>query len=223
MLVDYVDNILPPGEADAVTLHLPGCALCSREVEILRKSLEPEAAQPANAGSESRIRERFRRFLLRQERATAHWSEPRHYLAAVLAAAVLILLYPAYLGLKQMMPRVLPADPAAYVVRLEAPTRDPSARVPVIHPDPHAEYLGLMFFVPLPELDQPNLDCRLERGGRVVHVTRNLASFDRLGNFLLLIRRNSLPAGHDYLLTVSAPGNAALTWRFPFALEPRGP
>ena len=219
-LVDFVDNALPASEADAVAQHLPGCELCSREVAVLRQSLNADPQDNAgDAGGETRMRERFRRFLLRQEGTKAHWYVPRSFITAALAASVLILLYPAYLGLKQMLPRVMPADPAAHIVRLQPVTRDANAQAPVIRPDKDAHYLGLMFFVPVWEPQSAKLDCRLRHGGRDVQATRNLGSFDELGNYLLLIRMSSLESGGDYVLTVARAGDAAREWQFPFTIE----
>ena len=216
VLVDYVDRVLPQGEAEAVEKHLPGCALCTREVEILRNSLESQAPPTADAWSESRIRDRFHRFLVLQERAFR--PAQRQYLVSTLAAAVLILLYPAYLGVKQMLPRMLPAEPTAQVVRLDSRMRDAGVRASLIRRDRHAQYLGLIFFVPLPQDTPARLDCRLQLDGRIVHATQNLAGFDDLGNYLLLIPQSAVAEDTDYLLTVTPSGDSSRSWQFPFTL-----
>jgi hypothetical protein len=228
VLIGFVDHALPPADADCVEQHLLVCGLCAHEAVLLRQSLNADLQEPEkDTAREERMRDRFHRFLEQQERAAAPRSGLPRWLAGVAAAVVLLLLYPAHLGLRQMLPRVMPAANSAHIVRLDPALRNATQQAPVIRPDKNVFYLGLMFFVPIPEPltaeAQVKLDCRLQRGGRVVYATGNISSFDGLGNFLLMIPLRSLEAGPDYVLTVMLAGNAARAWQFPFFLETHSP
>jgi hypothetical protein len=218
-LAGFVDNSLPKAEADKIAHHLIVCGLCAHEAAVLRQSLNPELQAAGDEGARAaRVGERFRRFLLQQDRTAPPRRGLPRMLAAVAAAVILLLLYPAYLGLRQLLPGMIPAETSVHIVRLEPALRDAGA-APSIQARRNAYYLGLMFFVPLPGSLPAQLDCRLQRGGRIVHAVRNLESFDGLGNFLLMVPFQSLETTQDYLLTVSASGDASRTWQFRFFLE----
>ena len=227
-LVRYVEQALPAAEVDSLAQHLLLCGSCAHDEAVLRQSLDPGLPDAGKEGArEERIQARFRLFLQQHKQTTSRAGFPR-FPAAAAAAIILLLLYPAYLGLRQMLPRVVPAAPAAHIARLDSALRNATPQVPVIRPDKNAFYLGLMFFVPIPEARLPEsplakLDCRLQRGSRVVYATGNIGSFDGIGNFLLMIPLSSLEAGPDYVLTVAQTGNPAREWQFLFALETRPP
>ncbi len=178
-------------------------------LKILAELLALEKGE-SRARSSLQFRAEPRRFRLR-----------RFFLGPAFAYLLaLLLIYPAYLGLK-WLGEDRPAASTLQIIELQQAERTagPSLQVKL---EPGARSFALSFFIPI----EPGLERRYElalfdASGRLVASVKGVRSWDGLGNFLLLCDTNQFPPG-NYRLVVKeeekeGPGRAEFT--FPFSLR----
>lgn len=218
-LVRAVENSLPADARTDIAGHLAVCGLCANEARMLREAENPGSPDPqVLKSSEKRIREKVHRLL-------NHAAGPRsrtavlRVIAAALAVMVLLLAYPAYVGLKQILPGDSSAEMGSMeVIKLESAVRRSTLPAATAFEQPAGDSVGLMFFVPIQGSPGVNYDCQIRRGAATLHEVHGIKSFDGLGNFLLTLRARHLTPSPDYLLIVTESGANAREWQFPFTI-----
>jgi anti-sigma factor ChrR (cupin superfamily) len=217
-------------ENASIRAHLELCQSCAAEVETLRKINASLAADTGHAADEAQtpqsfsglsgILHRFRWFVMTGSPVPAY-------------IVVLILIVPAYLGVRQLL---APGEPTGIVVdstsiravdspfRLSADGERGDQERPVFQVTKGSEF-ALLFEVPIAEDSNLRYDAELlgpER--RRVWEQPGLESIDRFGTFLIVIGAPGLPSGAHTLLLHERDlraGQIRHTFRFSFGLEIR--
>jgi len=219
-LVAFVEETLPPEDRRRIDDHLVLCGSCSCEVRILRQAESADDLRhvPPSRAERNRMRRRFDRVLRGKSAAGSRPPELPGRMAFVMAAAILVLLYPAYIGFKQLIPGVAPVTGSIDVIHLEPAVRGAVGAAPEETPAPRGEWTGLMFWVPARNSPNVFYDCRILSGTATVFSARRIESFDGFGNFLVVIRASDLKPDAAYELVVNETGAERGEWRFPFRI-----
>jgi hypothetical protein len=217
-LVAFQKGTLADELAGKVKAHVELCSLCQKELRVLEKferwAEAVEIEEPADWPEiERRGRERFSAFLeLRAKKkrepepAPGIWKKVRAALAHPALAYLLLaaLAYPAYRGLfrkPEVVTRVVPEKqivekPALDVAllrifKLKAAERAPGQGLSIVQLRPDESLFALSFFVPISEQPEVVYDVEIrDQQGRLVAMERSARPRDRLGNFLLVCRRD---------------------------------
>lgn len=221
LIIRFVDAELPAEAQDRVSEHLLVCGDCLNEVNLLRHAKDDpiESTLDDLATGQERIRERFSRYL-----ATAVGKKERRInlprgFAWGIAAVLIVSVYPAYLGFRQLLGGYFDKIDSVEVVQLEQAVRGlPPKGGSALVAKPTGNFLGLMFFVPIEGNPEIHYHCQIRRGTSIVYSARDVKSFDGLGNFLLTISTRGFKWDDDYLLIVTETGGSSREWRFPFAI-----
>jgi hypothetical protein len=162
---------------------------------------------------------RMRRFEQVEEPAFRQSSQKVSRLAAAFSLClVLALVYPAFLGLKNLW------GPDASVVHEPPPIESSETlQLDVTRNDGKLTTPGgsqpkiiLSFFVPI-EPNNHYLAVVLDGGGHAVLAETEVTSYDTIGNFSLLVDRRKIPSG-KYILKVRSREAPQRVFTFPFTL-----
>ena len=141
------------------------------------------------------MQRRFDEVLRKKSAGTGRSHGFHRRMGFVMAAAVLVLLYTAYIGFMQPIPAGGPVIASMEVIHLETTVRDASAANPAKEVLPKDEWAGLMFWVPISNTPDVGYECHLQKGAVAVFSEEKIKSFDGLGNFLLALRADQLKPG----------------------------
>lgn len=220
-LVDFVEESLPLEDRRRIADHLIVCGFCANEARLLREAESADALQiiaPSQTEAEQ-MRRRLDHVLRGKSAAAGRSSGFPRRMAFAMAAAILVLLYPAYIGFRQLIPIGVSITTSMEVIHLETAVRDASAAAPAQAVLPKSEWTGLMFWVPISSAPDVGYKCHLQKGAETVFSVEKIKSFDGLGNFLLSIRSDQLKPDAAYELVVNETGADRREWRFFFFLQ----
>ena len=216
-LVDFVEGSLPPEDRGRIDDHLVVCGSCASEARLLNEAGSADTLQPVapSQTDKERMRRRFDQVLRGKSAAALRSGFPMR-MAYVMAATILVLLYPAYIGFRQLIPSGASVAASMDVIHLETAVRGAAGAVPEKVSLPKGEWTGLMFWVPARSSPDVFYECRILRGTATIFSSKRIESFDGLGNYLLAIRANQLKPDTAYELVVNETGAEGREWRFPF-------
>ncbi|GEM_PF-5784889 len=249
-LIAFHEQKLPADHAKRIETHLTLCTTCQDAIRVLQRFDECQSETlpepPEWPDVSQRLRSRFHAFLEQQKPArpestsTSFWNRIKNIALHPALAYLLIaaLLYPAYRGLfgkPQVVTKIVPQKEIVTVekppvdiatvprVELKAGIRAAGASPPSIRLSPEVPFFILAFFVPVSE--RPEFVYRVEiydRGGELIARQAEARPQDRLGNFLLLCRRDLFSPG-EYELRVEEVNRTTQavrrTFRFSFVME----
>lgn len=203
-------DALAIGELERVGSHVRACATCRHEVDVAHRAASRSAAWWYRLGE-----------LLSPRTPAPAWAP------AVLTALVLLLAYPAYLGIKSGTEDRSASGPGggARVLLLEVSTRGVAGEIPAFTLPPEQATVPVIIAVDLPgggEMSRA-ITVRLVRDESSIWSREMRASEiwdDRLQAVTLLIPRDRLSRG-EQRLEVIEPGGA--TYRLPFRVEASPP
>jgi hypothetical protein len=220
LLVELSQGRSDTPELARARLHAEGCSECREVVSVLEKLETDLSGAPEPTG----LRKLWRQWLtgMRAAEGGLSW-----WLSSPLPAylLVLLLLYPAYLGLVGV------DDLSERLESLEAPTllsppitlksgKERGAGEPQLQIERSGEYRVVTFFVPIAP-QKYRYWVELTREGEQIFHDDDARSFDGIGSFALLLPEGALASG-SYLLRVEEvdrqSGETANVIEFAFAL-----
>jgi hypothetical protein len=212
VLAKFLGAELSAEDSAAVVRHVASCGVCDALLERMRQFDNSDAWQ----GVDRRLAQRFETFLSGQ-RLSVFSVLLRPWFAYVI---VLLLIYPAYLGLVRRPTMrtdapLLPARPleSAKILQLDAARGAAGREINLTGRD---KVLILSFFVPVRTSRQYSAEIT-DRKGVVIAAHPEITSYDSNGNFYLVCDRH-LFTGGQYTLTVKESGGTKREFQFPFAL-----
>lgn len=249
-LIAFHEQKLPADRTKQIETHLNLCTTCQDAIRLLQRFDEGQSETlpepPDWPDVRQRLQSRFHAFLEQQKptgpesASTSFWNQVKSIALHPVLAYLLIalLLYPAYRGLfgkPQVVTKIVPQKEIVTVekptvdiatvprVDLKAGIRAAGASPPSIRLSPEVPFFILTFFVPVSE--RPEFAYQVEiydHRGKPIARQPEARPQDRLGNFLLLCRRDLFSPG-EYELRVKEVDRATQavrrTFRFSFVME----
>lgn len=231
VLERYVAAELDLHAAQEFESHLQLCGLCSELVERLREfdsvaaDLTPE---PDWTLAERRIEKACQdqaRPHAAAKPAAAYWWSGSRLVASLGYGLALVLVYPAWLGLTRRTAPVLNRPPilqAKAITGASARVLDLNtsrgAQAPsILGNQADAGVVALLFFVPVAPQVRPLVQLR-DESDSIVRDFGQISSYDRNGNFCLVIDVDELKQGRYHLLARAEPAvnGGGRTFTFPF-------
>src|SRR3990170_2869663 len=96
LFADFVDETLPAGQREAVSVHLESCSTCRAEVALAREARKALGALPEEAVPLGTTRD-----VVRHAKPPRRTASPRVYRVAALAAAASIIAFGGFLALRE--------------------------------------------------------------------------------------------------------------------------
>lgn len=244
-LIRFAEDSLAETDKSQIAEHLLLCGVCANDIRLLKESQNPaDMAAQIDPVRKKEIEQRFQRFLRLASGPPSHRAGLLRMAAVAMAAIMVLFSYPAYVGLKLILADAAGAKMAGSAktpfkkgveentvspagteiassdfVRFESAVRGTDLQAGKIVIRSKADLLGMLFFVPIQDSPNVQYDCRITRGSAMLSESRDIKSFDGLGNFVLMVNARRLPPSHDYLLVVTENGKSVRKWQFPFAIE----
>lgn len=227
----YMSGELDPTAVARCEEHLAICGLCSEIVDGLNRfdvaavALVPE---PDWAAADQQLSDACRRrssVCGGRHEGAGGWLRRVPIAPALASTLVLVLACTAWLGyLDATRPRttsvptpVVPAFPAAAASVIDLNTLRGQQSLPVVDGPDSQRVLALLFFAPLSSEARPTAEIRNGTGELAARVG-TIASYDRNGNFCVVVGSNALKPGRYQLVVRGAPDDAggAREHVFPF-------
>lgn len=231
VLEQYVAAELDLQAAQEFESHLQLCGLCSELVERLREfdsvaaDITPE---PDWTLAERRIEKACQvqaPSKASAKSAAAHWLSGSRLVPAIGFGLAMALVYPAWLGLTRK-PAPVPDHPPMLQARaitgvsarvLDLNTSRGAQAPSIVGNQADAGVVALLFFLPVAPQVRPAVQLR-DESDSIVRDFGPISSYDRTGNFCIVINVDELKQGRYHLLarTEPAANGGGRTFTFPF-------